>query len=191
MYVSGRIFRCISGINRVRRFQGTFQVPGGKAEGLSKKGLAREDRDWCRGRSHLSGQDRAWYQLKSHQSQWCPRCQQPHASPTAGAGQVDRGNSLETKPHLPELEDRQVCSDKHFNTHTLHRFQDVHANTSFSQDFNYFSFIKLLLLVYSLPSSWLHFRAIPAHTARVFLRHKNGLGGKKSLNNVIILMEDK
>lgn len=44
MYVSGRIFRCISRINRVRCFQTTFEVPGEKAQGLPSKGLAREDK---------------------------------------------------------------------------------------------------------------------------------------------------
>lgn len=52
---------------------------------------------------------------------------QPHGWGRTGG----QRNSMETKPHLPVLEDRQVCSDKHINTHTLHRFQDVHANTSF------------------------------------------------------------
>lgn len=77
MYVSGKIFRCISRINRVRCFQTTLEVPGEKAEGLTNKGSAREDKHggWCRGRSHLSGQDKPWYQLKSHKSQWCPQRQ--------------------------------------------------------------------------------------------------------------------
>lgn len=66
IYVSGRIFKCISRINRVRCFQTAFEVPGEKAEGLTNKGSAREDGGWCSGRSHLSGQDEVWYQLKSH-----------------------------------------------------------------------------------------------------------------------------
>lgn len=57
------------------------------------------------------------------------------------------------KPNLQlvNLEDRQAYSDKclphhkHEHTYTVYRSQDVHAKRSFSQDFYYFSFIKLLL----------------------------------------------
>ena len=45
IYVSGRIFRCISSINRVRCFQTTFEMAGGNAVGLTKrKGSAKEER---------------------------------------------------------------------------------------------------------------------------------------------------
>lgn len=75
IFVSGRMFRCISRINRVRYFQTMSEMPGEKAEGLTKEGSAREDGGWCRGRCHPSSQDKTWYQLKSHNSQWCPQCQ--------------------------------------------------------------------------------------------------------------------
>lgn len=45
IYVSGRIFRCISSINRVRCSQTTFEVAGKNTEGLTKRrGSAREER---------------------------------------------------------------------------------------------------------------------------------------------------
>jgi len=45
IYVSGRIFRCISSINRIRCFQTMPEVNGNNAEGLTKrKGSAREER---------------------------------------------------------------------------------------------------------------------------------------------------
>lgn len=127
IFVSGRIFRCISRINRVRCFQNNVWSARRKGWGSHQWGISQGDGGWCRGSCHLSSQDKTCYQLKSHKSQWCPWCQQPHGSPTAGAGQVDRGSSLETKPHLPDLGDRQMCSDKHINTHTLHTSQYVLA----------------------------------------------------------------
>lgn len=44
IYVSGRIFRCISSINKVRCFQTMFEVAEENAKGLTKrKGSAREE----------------------------------------------------------------------------------------------------------------------------------------------------